>query len=168
MHEDLASQQYSPLITLMTADYLLTARDLPGWPGKFEMFTYKSLIEKTFKFLINSTFSNEVLVREMKILREISKQHEELDYFNYMLKNTKRKSGLKDVIDGFFITSNVFIFNGEQVGIKNIYDAALATPFAYELCNKVSFRSVVSYVKRFVRVALNTCSYKKIIFPSIN
>ena len=36
MHAELASQQYSPLITLMTADYLLTAKDLPGWPGSFE------------------------------------------------------------------------------------------------------------------------------------
>ena len=34
MHSQLASQPYSPLVTLMTADYLLTARDLPGWPGK--------------------------------------------------------------------------------------------------------------------------------------
>lgn len=168
MHADLASQQYSPLITLMTADYLLTARDLPGWPGKFEMFTYKSLIEKTFKFLVNSTFSNEVLVREMRILREIAKQHGELDYFNSMLRKTKRKSEIKDVIDGFFVTSNVFIFNGEQLGIKNIYDAAIATPFAYELCNKVSAKSIFDYIKRFARVALSTQSYKKINFPSID
>ena len=152
----------------MTADYLLTARDLPGWPGKFETFTYKNLIEKTYRFLVNSTFSNEVLVREMKILREIAKQHGELDYFNYMLKTTKRKTGQKDVVDGFFITSNVFIFNGEQLGIKNIYDAAIATPFAYELCNRVSVKSIFNYFKRFVRVAMNTRSYNKINFPTID
>ena len=132
------------------------------------MFTYRSLIEKTFKFLVNSTFSNEVLVREMRILREIAKQHGELDYFNNMLKNTKRKLRLKDAIDGFFITSNVFIFNGEQLGIKNIYDAAIATPFAYELCNNVSVKSIFDFMKRCVRVALSLRSYKKINFPSID
>ena len=36
MHPNLASQPYSPLVTLMTADYLLTARDLPGWRGEFK------------------------------------------------------------------------------------------------------------------------------------
>lgn len=168
MHHELASQQYSPLITLMTADYLLTARDLPGWPGKFEMFSYKSLIERTFKSLVNSTFSNDVLVREMKILREIAKQHNELEYFNYMMKTMKRKTGLRDILDGFFITSNVYIFNGEELGIKNIYDAALATPFAYELCNKVSAASICGYIKRCVKVALNLCAYKKINFPQID
>ena len=33
MHAELASQACSPLITLMTADYLLVSRDLPGVPG---------------------------------------------------------------------------------------------------------------------------------------
>lgn len=168
MHADLANQQYSPLVTLMTADYLLTARDLPGWPGKFKMFTYRNLIDKTFSFLVDSTFSNDVLVREMHILREIAKQHGELDYFNEKLKTTKRKSGLKDVVDGFFITKNVVIFNGEQLGIKNIFDAAIATPFAYRLCNKVSVKSVYDYLKRMVRVIMNMYSYKKISFPSID
>ena len=51
MHKELASQQYSPLITLMTADYLLTARDLPGWPGKFKMFKFDDLIKATFRCL---------------------------------------------------------------------------------------------------------------------
>jgi glycosyltransferase involved in cell wall biosynthesis len=36
MHPELASQPYSPLITLMTADFLLHARDLPGWPGRVQ------------------------------------------------------------------------------------------------------------------------------------
>ncbi|MEO5991266.1 MAG: glycosyltransferase family A protein, partial [Ferruginibacter sp.] len=44
MHADLASQQYSPLITLMTADFLLTAQDLPGWPGKFPPISFESLL----------------------------------------------------------------------------------------------------------------------------
>src|SRR5690606_6798862 len=43
MHPLLASQEYSPLVTLMTADYLLTAKDLPGWPGKFSPISFEEL-----------------------------------------------------------------------------------------------------------------------------
>ena len=43
MHSQLASQQYSPLETLMTADYLLTAKDLPGWNGKFTPISFEAL-----------------------------------------------------------------------------------------------------------------------------
>ena len=51
MHRDLASQPYSPLISLMTADYLLTAKDLPGWPGDVSAIDYKNLLMKGLKEL---------------------------------------------------------------------------------------------------------------------
>ena len=82
MHAELASQQYSPLITLMTADYLLTAQDLPGWPGKFTPISFEALIRASFKFIEKSPIANEVLVRELNILKEIAKQHGLLDLFN--------------------------------------------------------------------------------------
>ena len=79
MHKELASQPYSPLITLMTADYLLTARDLPGWPGKFPDLSFENLIVKTFELIAASNFDEEVLVRELRILKEIAKQHNLLE-----------------------------------------------------------------------------------------
>jgi hypothetical protein len=36
----------------MTADYLLTARDLPGWPGKFDPISFEALIRISFKFTL--------------------------------------------------------------------------------------------------------------------
>src|SRR5467141_3182839 len=44
MHRELGSQPYSPLIALMTADYLLTARDLPGWPGVRPAIDFRELL----------------------------------------------------------------------------------------------------------------------------
>jgi hypothetical protein len=39
MYAKLASQQYSPfLFTLMAVDYLLTAKDLPGWPASLHQY----------------------------------------------------------------------------------------------------------------------------------
>jgi len=168
MHQDLASQPYSPLHTLMSADYLLTARDLPGWPGKFDMFTWKHLIVRTFKFLERAQFDNKVLIREMKILKEIAIQHEELELFNKLLKNSKRKLVKQGIVDGFLVTKNVFEFNASEIGINNIFDAALATPYTYSICNSVSCKFVSDWFKRTIRVLLNKYKYTKQQFPQID
>ena len=167
MHKELASQPYSPLHTLMTADYLLTARDLPGWPGEFEMFTWEHLISKTFSFLVRAQFSNDVLVRELKILREIAVQHGQLELFETLLKNTKRKLVKEGVVDGFLVTKNVFEFNGEEMGINNVFDAAMATKFAYRFCNSFSFKFVVTWVKRTFAVLLYHYRSKKELLPQV-
>lgn len=168
MHKELASQQYSPLITLMTADYLLTARDLPGWPGKFEMFTWEHLIRKTFGMLIRNPFANEVLVRELRILREIAIQHNQLDLFNYLLKHTKRKLSKPLPVDGFFMTKNVFEFNANEMGIKNIFDAAIAVKFAYESCNMVGKKFILDWIKRSFAVVYNSKKYDISFLPNID
>lgn len=168
MHRELASQQYSPLHTLMTADYLLTARDLPGWPGKFEMFTWENLIKKTFKMLVRSHFANEVLVRELKILREIAIQHNELDLFNNLLKTTKRKLVTPIPVDKLLITPNVFEYNGSKMGLNNVYDAALATKFAYEASNMITIKNAFAWIKLTIKVIFNQRAYKKESMPIID
>ena len=168
MHRDLATQPYSPLGTLMTADYLLTARDLPGWPGKFEMFKFEDLIIETFKMLEKNPFENEVLVRELKILREIAKQHDLLDLFNNLLKSTKRKLVRTDVFDGLVITPKSIMYDGAAVGINNIYDAALATPFAFHQFQMMSGKEVFRVFKRMFRTLRNGFNYKIEHLPNID
>lgn len=165
MHKELASQPYSPIHTLMTADYLLTARDLPGWPGNFEMFTWEHLIRKTFEFLQHAQFANEVLGREMHILREIAIQHDLLDLFNQLLLNKKRKLIKEGIGDGFFVTKNVFVFNGEEVGINNIYDAAMAVRFAYKFFNTINLLFFYKWSKRTFKLLLNQVKYTVEHFP---
>lgn len=168
MHSELASQPYSPLITLMTADYLLTARDLPNWPGKFDMFTWEHLIRKTFEMLVRNPFANEVLLRELNILREIAKQHNQLNLFEELLYTTKRKLRKEIQIDGFLVTKNVFEFNGDKLGIRNIFDAALATSFAYESYNQFSFKLLIQWAKRTSKVLINDKRYNIIKLPQID
>lgn len=165
MHKELASQPYSPIHTLMTADYLLTARDLPGWPGKFEMFTWEHLIRKTFDFLQHAQFANEVLGREMLILREIAIQHDLLDLFNQLLLNKKRKLIKEGIGDGFYVTKNVFVFNGKEVGINNIYDAAMAVRFAYKFFNTINWLFLYNWTKRTFKILLNQMKYTVEHFP---
>lgn len=168
MHKELASQQYSPLITLMTADFLLTARDLPGWPGKFEMFSYENLIKKTFNMLVRNPFANEVLVRELKILREIAIQHNLLPLFEELHKNTKRKLATKDTFDGFRILKSTYEFDAEKLGVKNIYDASLACNFTHEALHSFNINLIYRCIKSVIKTYFNKFNYKVSRLPKID
>lgn len=168
MHKDLASQPYSPLITLMTADYLLTARDLPGWPGKFEMFTMEHMLRKTFQFLGRNRFELDVLPRELKIIREIAKQHGLLDLYNELMETTERKTIKEVTADGFLVTPNIYEFNGDKVAVNNVYDAALATSFAYHICNQLSAKAFFAWLKRSWKMYRNKHNYHKEKLPKID
>ncbi len=151
MHSELASQPYSPLITLMTADYLLTARDLPGWHGKLPEISFERLIKKSFEFMANSSYDSAVLPRELNILREIAKQHNLLPLFNDLRKNTKKKSISRRQVTGFAVT-NSMRFPGNAVGVNNIYDACLATNFVYNYFGKFSVRQVGEIVVNDIKI----------------
>jgi hypothetical protein len=164
MHAELASQQYSPLQTLMTADFLLTARDLPGWPGKFKPISFETLIRESFKLIETKPFENELLVRELNILKEIAKQHKLLDLFNDLLATTKRKVVKTEDVYGFLITRSVR-FEGTELRIHNIFDAALATNFAYNFYNKISFKELIAFFKNTYRVLIRSKQYKQEHLP---
>jgi len=167
MHAELASQQYSPLITLMTADYLLTAQDLPGWPGKFTPISFEALLRASFKFIEKSPIENEVLVRELNILKQIAVQHGLLDLFNHLLATTKRKVVKKEHVYGFVIT-NLVRFEGSELGINNIFDASLATNFVYNFYNRITIKAIIVFIINTFRVLIRSKSYKVEKIPNIN
>jgi hypothetical protein len=167
MHSELASQDYSPLVTLMTADYLLTARDLAGWPGKFAPISYETLLRASFKLIESGSFENEVLVRELNILKEIAKQHGLLELFNILMVKTKRKLVVKEDIYGFAIT-NSLRFEGTELGINNIFDASLATNFVYKFYNKISIRGMFDFIRNTLMIVVRSRNTRKQALPKIN
>ncbi len=167
MHPELASQQYSPLVTLMTADFLLTARDLPGWPGKFPPISFESLMRETFKLIETSSYENEVLIRELKILKEIAIQHDLVDLYNQLMKSTIRKMIKSDDVYGFLITRSLR-FEGTKIGIYNIFDAALATNFIYNFNNKFSIKEIALLVKNSFKIIIRNKIRKKVHLPKID
>lgn len=167
MHEQLASQPYSPLQTIMTADYLLTARDLPGWPGKCEPVSIENLLRVTFKRLETHSMHNELLVRELKIMREIAKQHNLLPLFEELMKTTKRKVVREKPVYGFVLTHSIR-FNGHEIGIENIFDAALAVNFINRFNQKISMREFWQLLKNEVKVLTRTRKYKVESLPVID
>jgi glycosyltransferase involved in cell wall biosynthesis len=166
MHPLLASQEYSPLVTLMTADYLLTARDLPGWPGKFIPISFERLIRASFRLIEVGAFENEVLIRELNILKEIAKQHNLENTFFDLLKKSKKKVFTSTEIYGFAVTNSIR-FDGTEIGIHNIYDASLATNFVYKFYNHLSFKFLAKGLVNSIRILLRSKLYKKVNLPQI-
>lgn len=168
MHPELASQQYSPFIELMTADYLLTAKDLPGWPGKFEMFNFEDLIKSCFKMLETTPYENEVLFREMRILREIANYHGLLDLYDNLYRTTKRRIKQSKPFKGIFVSKRTFIIGNDEVGIHNVYEAAMVAPAFYKFADKVSKITLRSVFKRVFDTFIGKKKYKVESLPALN
>lgn len=144
MHKQLASQQYSPLITLMTADYLLTANDLPNWPGEFKMFSMEHLLRRTFAFMGTAAFERETLDRELNILREIAIQHNLLKLYNELYHSTKRRIVRQRNYSGDInMSRNVIVVNASKVKINNVFDAAIAVPYSYNINDTFNLASII-------------------------
>lgn len=167
MHSELASQPYSPLVTLMTADYLLTARDLPGWPGQVPEISFEKLLKKSFEYMANSYYDLSVLPRELKILREIAKQHDLLSLFEALMRNTRKKDLKHKFVSGLAVTNSIR-FSAKDIGIYNIYDASLAVKFAYEFFGKFSYRQFGEIISNNIKIVNEKYGYhKKINLPRI-
>ncbi|HYC49744.1 MAG TPA: glycosyltransferase family A protein [Gemmatimonadaceae bacterium] len=166
MHRELASQPYSPLSTLMTADYLLTARDLPGWPGEFETLSYEGLIRASFDLMATSPFETEVLVRELRILREIAVQHGLLALFDDLHARSRRRVIRAPLVHGFVITG-LIRFEGSKLGVRNVYDAAQVVPFLYRVYCTLSLTSGLDFLRNSWRVFARSRSVSVEKYPRI-
>lgn len=167
MHKELASQQYSPLISLMTADYLLSAKDLPGWPGKFDAINFSELIKACFHEMATCPFVEDVLPRELKIVKAIAEYHGLSNLFDDLYIHSKRKVLKKKFVKYPFITPNGIAYSGDVLGTKNIYEAALIIPFFH---NKLQHLSVKYYWKYFsitIQKYINSKIVRNLRFPQI-
>ena len=90
MHRKLASQPYSPLITLMTVDYLLTASDLPGWPGPEPVIDFRSVLQRGLHELSSGLYAHDRIQREVEILDNIAALHGLHAYFICILQSLER------------------------------------------------------------------------------
>lgn len=166
MHSELASQPYSPLVTLMTADYLLTAKDLPDWPGKCYDVSIEQVIKQTFKFLERSYFEDEVLLRELRILKAIANQHNLDSLFDTLVHKTQRKIVRANNVYGFLITNSIR-FDGKTLGLKDIFDASIAVNFIYQSYNNISLNAFFKLIQRQFAVVLRTRKFKREKLPQI-
>jgi glycosyltransferase involved in cell wall biosynthesis len=111
MHRELASQPYSPLITLMTVDYLLTARDLPGWAGSFPPIDYRQVLLNGIKELAHGLYGDERISRELEILNQIAEKHELGEFFRGKVRRSNRYRK-RSYFEGSGINTSAFFLDG--------------------------------------------------------
>jgi glycosyltransferase involved in cell wall biosynthesis len=166
MHADLASQPYSPLITLMTVDYLLTARDLPGWNGQFGEIEYKEVLAKSVNELSLGVYGESRVSRELLILKNIAIHHGLENYYIELVKKSKKFKEI-NLFDGNGISPSVLYLDAKAFDINNIYDAAYAAKTIYSLTSQVSLKSITGLFVNSLKYKLKTKRKGK-PFPDIS
>lgn len=146
MHPVLASQPYSPLLSLMTVDYLMTAKDLPGWKGVVPEIDFKDVLRKGIGEMARSYADNR-MERELLIMEEIAKQHNIVEEYHNMLRVAK-KYAISRMDYKTAITRNRLYIDVLELDIHNIFDASYA---AYNICNLKRKFGWKFYLKAFMR-----------------
>lgn len=147
MHTELASQPYSPLITLMTVDFLLTARDLPGWAGTVPSINFKTVLEQGIRELALGMYGERRICRELNILKKIADFHGLGNYFLTKLANSRRNQEI-GLFDGNGISPSVFYIDAKPYGIDNIFDAAYTAKSIYNTYASISPKSLFNTIIR--------------------
>lgn len=155
MHPELASQPYSPSITLMTADYLLTARDLPGWAGSFPPINYKRVLLCGLKELALGVYGEERICRELQIMKKIAEMHGLDEFFLGKVRRSKRFRKIT-LFDGSGISPKVFYLDGKTYNLHNIFDAAYAAQNIYRIYSEMNPTSLVKMVSRSLMYRFRT------------
>ena len=168
MHHELASQPYSPLITLMTADYLLTARDLPGMPSEFPIINYKNLIKKCFVELANRYSESGLIDRELRIIKKIAEKHGLLEFFEKLLSTSKLKIKKNQGFAGSVVTPRTIIFDSETLDLVNIFEAAQATKYVYNIYKNSNIKNIFSVFHTMIYTFMQVKKYKSEKFPELD
>lgn len=150
MHSELASQMYSPLITLMTVDYLLTASDLPGWAGSFPPINYKQVLRNGLMELANGSYGEERICRELKILNQIAEKHELGEFFREKVRRSSRKRK-RFPFSGSGIDRKTIYLDGSSYNLHNIFDAAYAAQHICQAYSDMKLTTLVQSISRSLR-----------------
>lgn len=125
MHAELGSQPYSPLITLMTVDYLLTCRDLPGWEGAVPEIEYRDVLAKALGELGHGLYGRDRIVRELRILLQVARVHGLELYFRELVRRARR-SRARQPFEGTGVNAHAFLLDAQSYDLRNVVDAAYA------------------------------------------
>ena len=152
MHRELGSQPYSPLIALMTADYLLTARDLPGWPGVSPEIDFRRVLLKSLEELEDGLLDTHRVARQLTILHRIAEKHGLAEYFRRQVSKTRQNS--RKPLEGNAISPSRLYIDGTQNGIENVHDAAYFAYYAHAMAATVGASTLWHAVTNSVKYRL--------------
>lgn len=121
MAPQLASAPYSPLITLMTADFLYLTDNLFNH-GFSNRISIENMIQKSIAELTDGLFAPSKIKRELEIISQIAAYHKKTQYFEHLVRKARRNS--RKVLTGDAISPAFIYLDGERRGIANVDDAA--------------------------------------------
>lgn len=149
MHEKLGSVNYSPLISLMTADFVLMANDINKTSFTID---FEKLIVKAFSELEDGLFAEGNLSRELDIIHKIALKTGNIGLFSKLLSKKKRNKRYIFMGDG--ISPRQVYLNADEHHVFNIFDAS---HFFYTLFNSrerfrisILFNALLKSIKYFL------------------
>lgn len=152
MHRKLAFQPYSPLITLMSADYLLKSKDIHKENNSYPDLDFKNVISKSVDELMHGLYASDRLLRELKILSKIAELHNLQPFYENLLKSKRRFIAKNPLIGNAFSINTLFV-EAKPLGIHNIFDASYMVYSQYKCLNQVS-------VSFFLKALINSVKYR--------
>jgi len=152
MHRELGSQPYSPLIAVMTADYLLSARDLPGWPGVAPAIDFRVLLRKALAELQDGLFAHDRITRELSILYGIAAHQGLGDFFRQLVRSRSRNT--RRPLEGNAISPRGLYVDGNRHGIENVLDAAYFAYYAHRLSSTLTIAALWQGLRNSIRYRL--------------
>jgi glycosyltransferase involved in cell wall biosynthesis len=121
MASQLGSTPYSPLISLMTADFIFQTDNI-FHHGCSKLINFDNLINRAVKELCLGSFSAAKIQREMEIIHEIAELHDRVGYLKLLCSKLRRKGD--PIFAGDMISPNFLIMDAPRRKIFNVYDAS--------------------------------------------
>lgn len=121
MAAQLASAPYSPLIALMTADFIFQTDDIFKH-GRSAIISIESLIQKSLDGLADGLFVASKIKRELDIICEVAKFHNKFAFFETEIARVRRNS--RQLLAGDAISAAQIYLDGDCRGLDNVSDAA--------------------------------------------
>lgn len=140
MHRELGSIPYSPLISLMTADFLLTATKLPNSRYLTPKICSKNLLTTALAELQDGLMDDDKREREITILYELAKYLNEESFFRSLCRS--KRINRRTVLSGNAFSRSVIYFDATDHDLKNIYSASHFAKFALVMKKNWSLRSI--------------------------
>ena len=147
LHKKLGEIGYSPLITLMSADFIYTANDINGHKTEINP---KIIIDKSLGELQRGNFHISNISRELELIHEYALRMNLEEYFFYQLKRRKRDS--KYNLTGNAISPKQLYLDAKQFNIKDVYQASV-------FAKGISIKSIIT-PKLFFEILISSTMYK--------
>jgi len=136
----------------MTADYILSIQDLPGWPGSFPAIDFKDVLLKSIHELRHGLYAEAKVLRELSILNNIAEFHGLGDFFRNKVKGVNRYAK-KDPFEGNAISPGTVFMDCSLYSIYNIFDACYFVYCTHKVSRAFSFPVIF-------RMLANSINYK--------